>query len=111
MPARSFLGISPGGHDNRRTSSRIDITDVEVLQQFETPVRGPDGANRFITIVGVLRIPLRNAQGVQTFRCLVGPVCEPHEVLGISDLPSVAALNLDLAEMAECSMNSVDAEF
>jgi hypothetical protein len=89
----------------------MDITDVKVLRQFETSVPGPDGINRFITIVGVLRIPLRGAQGAQTYRYLIGPAFQPHEVLGVSYLPSVAALNLDLAEMAGCTMNSFDAEF
>jgi hypothetical protein len=90
---------------------KMEITDVEVLRQFKTSVPAPEGANHFITIVGVLRIPLRNAQGAQTFRCLLGPIFQPHEVLGISYLPSIAALNLDIAQMAGCSMTSFDAEF
>ena len=89
----------------------MDTPNVDVLRQFETLVPGPEGANRFITVVGVMRISLRNVTGAQTFRCLLGPVFQSHEVLGISYLPSVAALNLDAAEMAGCSMNSFEAEF
>ena len=87
------------------------MTDVEVLQQIETPVRGPDGANRFITIVGSARIPLRDTRGPGIYTCLVGPVFEAHEVLGVSCLPSIAALDLSLAELAECSMHSFNAEY
>jgi len=88
----------------------MDIADVDVVRQFETPVRGPDGANRFITVVATARIPLRN-EGTETYTCRVGPVFEPHEVLGVSCLPSIAALALNLAELAECSMHSFNAEY
>jgi hypothetical protein len=88
----------------------MDITDVDVVRQFETPVRGPDGANRFITIVASARIPLRD-KGTETYTCRVGPVFEPHEVLGVSSLPSIAALDLNPAELAECSMQSFNAEY
>jgi hypothetical protein len=87
----------------------MDITDVEVLRKFETPVRGPDGANRFITIVRSVRISLRDTNGAM-YRWLVGPVLEPYEVLGVSCLPSIAALDLNVGELAECSMQSFNAE-
>ena len=58
-----------------------------------------------------MRIPLRGAKGTETYRCLVGPMFEPHEVLGASYLPSIAALKLDTAEMAGCSLESFSAEF
>ena len=74
-------------------------------------VPGPDGTNRFITIVGLMRIPLRDTNGTEMYRCVLGPVLEPHEVLGVSCLPSIAALNLNIAELAECSMTSFNAEF
>src|SRR5260370_36406587 len=89
----------------------MDITDVEVLRQLETNVPGPDGVNRFITIVGLMRVPLRDTNGGLSCRCLVGPVLEPHEVLGVSCLPSIAALNLDLTKRAECSMEGFSAEY
>ena len=47
----------------------------------------------------------------KTYTCLVGPILEPHQVLGISYLPSIAALDLDTADLAECSMKSNSAEF
>ena len=67
----------------------MDITDVDVLRQFEAEVPGPNGANRFIIMVGLMRIPLRDQHGHETYRCLVGPELQPHDVLGVSYLPSI----------------------
>lgn len=50
-------------------------------------------------------------KGTETYRFLVGPVFEPHEVLGASYFPSIAALKLDTAELAGCSVESFSAEF
>ena len=41
----------------------------------------------------------------------MGPILEAREVLGVSWLPSIAALDLHSADMAACSMGSNTAEF
>jgi hypothetical protein len=89
----------------------IEITTVETIRQFETTVPGPDGANRFITIVGSIRLPLGGINGTETYHCRVGPVLELHEVLGVSFLPSIAALDLSMAALGACSMSSHSAEW
>jgi hypothetical protein len=82
-----------------------------VAEGTQTAVRGPDGANRFITIVGTLKIPNQGVEGAETYRCLVGPVLEPHQVLGVTYLPSIAAIDGDLLGASQCSVESNDAEY
>jgi len=90
----------------------IEITDIDIIRQTQTAVRGPDGENRFITIVGSLKIKQRRNPAVpETYRCLVGPALEPHQVLGVSILPSMAAVEAELLEGAECSLESHEAEY
>jgi hypothetical protein len=74
-------------------------------------VPGPDGANRFITIVGLIRIPLPRGLGDETYTGAVGPVLEPHEVLGVSFLPSIASVDLNAAKSGECSVKSFTGEY
>jgi hypothetical protein len=93
------------------SSGMVDISDFRTLRQFETEVPGPDGANRFITIVGLMRLPLAGNRGEQKFTSLVGPVLKPHEVLGVSFLPSIAAVDLNIANLGDCSVNSCSAEY
>ena len=88
----------------------MDIRDVELLSQYGTSVPGPDGTNRFIAVVGLMRITWP-ASGAEVYRCRVGPRFEPHEVLGVSMLPSIASLQLDGAHPAECSIATFDAEY
>jgi hypothetical protein len=88
----------------------VEITSFETIRQVETPVRGPDGANRFITVIGSMRVPIRGHNATETYTCLVGPVLEPHKVLGVSFLPSIAALDLHTSNTASVSMQSKSAE-
>ncbi|HZM93445.1 MAG TPA: hypothetical protein VFB92_08495 [Vicinamibacterales bacterium] len=89
-----------------------EIADIDIIRQTQTAVRGPDGENRFITIVGSLKITSGgDSSAPEIYHCLIGPTLEPHQVLGVSFLPSIAALDADLLGGAECSMDSYDAEY
>jgi hypothetical protein len=89
----------------------IEIKAVETIRQMETTVPGPNGANRFVTIIGSMRIRPRPGEGTETYTCLLGPVLTAHECLCVSFLPSIAALNLATADLAECSVRSYDAQW
>ena len=88
-----------------------EISNINVVRHYETDVRGPDGANRFVTVVGSIDCFPSGRQDPETFTCLVGPRLEPHEFLGASCLPSIAGLDLLRDELAECSLTSHNAEF
>jgi|SRR5581483_4414577 len=89
----------------------MDITDVQELRQLEVLVPGPDGANRFVTIAGLARISIGPEAGSGSYTFRVGPVFEAYQVLGVSCLPSIAALELDIAALAECALTGHTAEF
>lgn len=87
------------------------LSGVEVFKEFETPIRGPQGGCRFITIVGTLKdVPLTS--GTSTYTCLIGPPLKPHEFLGATCLPSFAAVSVSSVsrEITQCSLESIDAD-
>jgi hypothetical protein len=88
-----------------------EISNVNVIRHHETDVRGPDGANRFITVVGSIDCVPAHRHGAEQFTCLIGPCLEPHQYLGATCLASLAGLDLLRDELAECSLNSHNAEF
>jgi hypothetical protein len=88
------------------------LTDVGILRQFETPVRGPHGICRFITIIGLLRnVPIKGgAASTETYSWLVGPETKPYEFLGACLLPSIASVRMGKTEMVQCSLESHKAD-
>ena len=85
---------------------------VEILREFETPIRGPVGTQRFITIVGWLRdVPISGMDSRETYSCLVGPVLQEYEFLAATCLPSIASLSMRPAEIAQCTIESSEADW
>lgn len=89
------------------------VSRIEILQQFETPVRTLNGVNRFITMVGWIHdIPVAGGSAyAETYTCLIGPVMREHEFLGATYLPSIANLDVSTVDLAQCSIDSCDAEW
>jgi hypothetical protein len=89
------------------------LSNIEIVRQFETAVRVPQGVSRFITIVGSMPdVPnTGGAKSVETYTCLVGPVLQEYEFLGASCLPSITSLDVSTIEMAACSIESWETEW
>ena len=89
------------------------LSNVEIIREVETAVRVPQGVNRFITILGSMPDVLiaGDAGFVETYTCLVGPVMDEHEVLGVSWLPCITSLHATTLEVAQCLIESWDAEW
>ena len=88
------------------------LSNVEIVRQFETAVRVPQGVSRFITIVGSMPdISIGGGEEfAETYTCLLGPVLREHEFLGASCLPSIAFL-VTTIEVSQCSIESWEADW
>ena len=89
------------------------LSNVEILRQFETPVRAFPSVSRFITIVGFLpEVPVAGGEAyAETYTCLVGPVLQEYEFMGASCLPSIARLQTSTLDIAQCVIESSDVEW
>jgi hypothetical protein len=89
------------------------LSNIEIIRQYETAVRAPQGVSRFITIIGTMPdVPIAGGtECTETYTCLVGPVLREYEFLGASCLPSIASVDLGTIEMAQCSIDSWDTEW
>jgi hypothetical protein len=89
------------------------LSNIEILRQFETPVRAFPSVSRFITIVGFMpEVPVAGGEAqAETYTCLVGPVLQEYEFMGASCLPSIARLETSTLDAAQCAIESSDAEW
>lgn len=89
------------------------LSHIEVVRQFETPVGAFPSVSRFITIVGFM--PEVHVAGgephAETYTCLVGPALQEYEFMGASCLPSIARLETSTLDVAQCAIDSSDAEW
>jgi hypothetical protein len=86
------------------------VSDLEIVRQIETVVPGPNGSNRFITVVAAIPLLLHGAgPHRETYTCLIGPVLKEYEVLGASCLSSIAGLDPGVGDVVECAIESENA--
>jgi hypothetical protein len=89
------------------------LSKIDIIQQYETAVRVPQGVNRFITIIGTISdVPIvGGTESAETYTCLVGPVLRKYEFLGATCLPSITNLDVSTIAFAECVIESAEAEW
>jgi hypothetical protein len=86
----------------------IRIATAERIKEVEVPLRGPQGTNRLLAIVGTLVTPEIAAEKDQTTResytCLVGPKLSDHEFLGASCLTSITSVDVKGFDTVQCAV-------
>jgi len=89
------------------------LSKVEIIRHYETAVSVPQGVDRFITVIGAMPdVPIAGGTGwAETYTCLVGPALREYEFLGATCLPSITNLDGSTMELAECSIESSEAEW
>jgi hypothetical protein len=89
------------------------LSNIDVVREFETRVPAFPRVSRFITIVGFMsEAPVAGGEAyAETYTCLVGPVLQEYEFLGASCLPSIARLETSTLDVAQCVIESSEAEW